>query len=470
MPSRLFFLFLAMAPLLAACGLETGEPSRTPAPPAPKPPLSRLAVTLDIPADQLARLFDNMTEYRIADLKDQPVNCGIGRCRLDLLATRRGQVTVKAEDGALTLHMPFAVTAEMNAPGSFSFLRAKGEGEGVADARASLSLTPELALQAKTDGRVTLDNGHLRLGPIVTNIAQIWNDNQEKLAKPIWRSLDKQISALPLRERVADLWATSFTPIRVGKTPLSWLVLRPESLDVAEPRIADGRIELALSIAARGQVVVQDQPPENPTAPLPRAGKLEQPSDDFAVAVPVMLSYGRAAELAMASLKKKPPRVAGFKLAFEGLRILPSGQDVVVGAKICVDPDWDRWGWLNACGMAWLRGAPRFDAADQSIRIVGLHYDGAGAGLMLRLVRMMMGARLADVLQSHLVFDETREIGRLKEQVTAALAEPRGARSHSVGAGNIFWRAVLHLDRDGISGEFFRDGEKSARNCRSRTS
>ena len=200
MPSRLFFLFLAMAPLLAACGLETGEPSRTPAPPAPKPPLSRLAVTLDIPADQLARLFDNMTEYRIADLKDQPVNCGIGRCRLDLLATRRGQVTVKAEDGALTLHMPFAVTAEMNAPGSFSFLRAKGEGEGVADARASLSLTPELALQAKTDGRVTLDNGHLRLGPIVTNIAQIWNDNQEKLAKPIWRSLDKQISALPLRD------------------------------------------------------------------------------------------------------------------------------------------------------------------------------------------------------------------------------------------------------------------------------
>ena len=141
-----------------------------------------------------------------------------------------------------------------------------------------------------------------------------------------------------------------------------------------------------------------------------------------------------------------------------------------MGAKICVDPDWDRWGWLNACGMAWLRGAPRFDAADQTIRIVGLHYDGAGAGLMLRLVRMMMGARLADALQSHLVFDETREIGRLKEQVTLALAEPRGARSHSVGACRHLLARRLYLDRDGISGEFFRDGEKSARNCRSRTS
>src|SRR4029077_19968055 len=116
----------------------------------------------------------------------------------------------------------------------------------------------------------------------------------------------------------------------------------------------------------------------------------------------------------------------GFKLTFDGLRILPSGQDVVVGANICADPDWDRWGWLKACGMAWLRGTPRFDPADQTIRIVGLHYDGAGAGLMLRVVRMMMGARLADALQSHLVFDESREIARLKDQVSAALAEPRG--------------------------------------------
>src|SRR5215469_16922227 len=108
MPRR-FFLLALVAPFLAGCGLATREPARTPAPPAPKPPLSRLAVTLDIPAEQLARLFDNMTEYRIADLKDQPVNCGIGRCRLDLLATRRGEVTARAEDGALRLHMPFAV-------------------------------------------------------------------------------------------------------------------------------------------------------------------------------------------------------------------------------------------------------------------------------------------------------------------------------------------------------------------------
>ena len=445
MPRRLTCLFVVMAPLLAACGLEAGEPVRTAAPPTPKPPLSRLAVTLDISAEQLARLFDNMTEYRIADLKDQPVNCGIGRCRLTLLATRQGEVSVRAENGALLLHMPFAVTAEMNAPGSFSFLHAKGEGEGMADARASLLLTPELALEAKTDGRVTLDSGHLRLGPIVTNIAQIWNDNQEKLAKPVWQSLGKQISALPLRARVADLWTTAFAPIRVGKTPLSWLVLRPESLDVAAPRIAGGKVELSLAIAARGQVVVQDQPPDNPVTPLPRAGKLDQTSDAFAVAMPVNLAYGRAAGLAMASLQKRPPRVAGFKLMFDGLRILPSGQDVVVGAQVCADPDWDRWGWLNTCGILWLRGAPHFNPADQTIRITGLHEDGAGGNLKLRLIKAMAGKRLAAALQSHLVFDEAREMARLKEQVTAALAEPRGrdlvlsAQVESFGAPNFTW-------------------------------
>ena len=460
---RLICLFALMAPFLAGCGLAEREPARTPAPPVPKPPLSRLAVTLDIPAEQLARLFDNMTEYRIADLKDQPVNCGIGRCKLDLVATRTGEVTVRAEDGALMLHMPFAVTADMNAPGSFSFLRAKGEGEGMADAKAILSLSPDLGLQAKTDGRVTLDNGHLRLGPIVTNIAQLWNDNQEKLAKPVWKSLDKQIAALPLRARVADLWAASFKPIRVGKAPASWLVLRPETLDVAEPRIADGRIELSLAIAARGQVVVQDQPPDNRAASLPRAGKLEQASDAFAVAVPVTLTYGQAAELAMTSLQKRPPHVVGFKLTFDGLRILPSGQDVVVGAHACADPDWDRWGWLDACGTIWLRGTPRFDPADQTIRIVGVHEDDAGGGLMLRLVKVVAGRRLADALQSHLVFDEARAIGRLKEQVMAALAEPRGQDLIISGQVDSFGAPSLTWTETGFLASLSATGKVSAR-------
>ena len=426
----------------------------------PAPPLSTFSASLTIPAAELARLLDKATATRIADLRDKDIRCSIGRCRLNLTASRTGAATVSAENGELGIRMPFTLHAEMATSGFLSFLHAKGDADGLAVARTDIAVRPDWTLGANTTGEVQLGNGHLRVGPVVTNVAQLWNDNEESLSRPLWHLLDAQIARIDVKSRIAALWARTFQPIRVGKAPLSWLVLTPESLGVSQPVIRDGAVSLSLGLAARGRVLVQDQAPQNLPTPLPRAISLSASSDQFSFAVPLVLPYGRASELAAASLGKKPPRLARMNLRFTKIQILPSGQDVVVGARFCADPDWDFLGWFASCGTVYLRGAPQFDSHNRTFRVARLHYDIASADLMLGAFHALAGERLSEALQSHLVFDEARQIDRLETEIATALAKPQGRDVTLSAKVESFRRTQLRLDGGRLCGDLLGQGTR----------
>jgi hypothetical protein len=459
---QLFFPLLAGASvLLTGCGFEAPPPTRSPAPVTPPVPVSTLSATLTVPSAQLARLMGNMTEYQIADLKNQPIKCGPLQCRLDLRATRTGALAVTLDHDALGIRMPFAANAALSTSGFLS-LHGQAEGQGLADAHSGVTVSSGLQLQSKTDGTVTLDNGQLRIGPLVTNIAQVWNENQESLSRPLWRSLDKQIGRVPLRSRIARVWTEAFTPIKFGKSPVSWLVLRPEALGISQPRLQDGRITLSLALSARARVVVQDGVPDNSPTPLPVAGILNTPSRGFSFNVPLVLPYEQASLLAMASLAKRPPKAGGMTVTFSRLQILPSGQDVVVATRFCADPSWDPLGWFASCGNVYLRGVPVFDPGPKTIRIDHLHYDVASANLMLIAVKALAGDELTVLLQSHLVFHEANQIDRLESQITQVLARPQGrdlslsAKVESFGTPAFTWTA------DGFLAVFSAKGQVDA--------
>jgi hypothetical protein len=432
--------------LLSGCGFEAPAPQRSPAPTAPPVPISTLSATLTVPQGQLARLLSNMTEYQIADLKNRPVKCGPLQCHLDLHADRTGPLAVTVENDTLGIRLPFAAKAALSTSGFLS-LHGQAEGQGLAVAHTSVTVSPGLQLHSNADGAVTLDNGHLRIGPLVTNIAQLWNDNQEAISRPLWRAMDKQIARLPLKPRVARLWADAFRPIKVGKSPVSWLALRPQTLGVSQPRLRDGAITLSLALSARAQVVVQDAMPDNAPTPLPAAHILDAPSRDFSFNVPLLLPYGQASQLALASLNRRPPKAAGMKVTFSRLQILPSGQDVVVATGFCADPSWDPFGWFASCGDVYLRGVPVFDPADRTIRVDRLHYDVASANLMLSALKSLAGDELTRLLETHLVFHEANQIDRLQNQITQVLARPQGrevsvsAKVESFGSPAFTWTA-----------------------------
>jgi len=449
----------AMMLVLAGCGFKAPEPARAPPPAAPEPPLSSLAVTLTLPARDVAEKLNAATADRLAHIRGQQVKCGIGRCRLNLDAVRTEPASIRASGDALEIALPFSVNAELSLPGSFSFVHAKANAMGLAETRTTATLDPDWRIRPHTTGSVQLGDSHLRIGPAVTNIRDVWNDNDEMLSKPLFKMMDAQI-ARSVREgpQIARLWAKAFAPIKVSKKPVAWLMLSPERLRVGRLTTQNGDFVLPLTVDSRARVIVQDDPPQIAPARLPPPAPLQSRDDRFVFIVPVLLPYDRAAALAMDSLRKKPLHLAGMSVRFEDLQILPSATDVIIAARFCADQSWDTFHWFSACGVGYLRGVPAFDAATSTIRIRNVHYDVATESVILGAIRALAGPGLGRELERRLVFHAAKDIGKLETQIAAALAKPQGRDLVVAGQVESFGPPSLSWTKDGFLASFSAQG------------
>ena len=457
------FLAFFFPLFLLGCGVEAPRPALTPPRDTPQPPLSTLSATLVVPQSRIADLINAESREQIADLKDQEIKCPFGRCRLDLLAVRTGAAEVSAENGQLAVKLPFRLNVGVKSSGFLSSLgKAQGDAQGLAIAATPLSLGPDWKLHSQLNGRIELDNAHLRIGPLVTNVAELWDQGGESLEKPIWRMLDTEISRIEVKPQIEALWTRAFTPIAIGKNPVSWLVLRPQSVALMQPAIAHGALTLSLALAARGEVLVQDQAPSNPSTSLPKASPLSEASNRFRVAVPFLLPYDRAEQLALSSLARNPSRVAGMKLVFSSLHILPSREDVVVEMRFCARPGWDITGWFGSCAHVYLRGAPAFDPVTRTMRVAGLHYDVASANAGLRIFRAVASAKIAGAIGHALIFDVSRQIAQEETQIRDQLAMPHG-KTFSISAHvESFGVPTFSWTKDGFLASFSATGTMDA--------
>jgi hypothetical protein len=437
---------------LGACGFEAPAPKRTPPPPTPAPPVSTLAASLRIPAAEIIAALNEKTKAQLAHIKNATVDCLITKCRLDLVATRTGPITGSAEGAGMRLTLPFDVDAHLDMKSSLFSTGGEAHAKGLANGVTQLALKPDWHVEAATDGDVQLSDAKLKLGPLKMSIAELWNHNQEHLSKPLFKALDKHlVSAIKIRAQAERLWQKMLKPIRVGKDPQSWLLLSPQRLRIAPLQSENGSLVIALAADVRARVVVGDPPPAPATPPkLPAPEPLATVSDSFTAAVPVSLSYGDAAKLAMARLEKHPIHAGNMQAKIDRLQVLPSGQDVVVEAHFCAAQPWDFTGIFDSCGDVYLRGVPAFDAKTGAIRIAHMHYDVASENLMLAIMRALAGDALGKALERDFVFDESREIAKLENNIKTAFAKPQGRGVQISGRIESFGPPSLAWTKDGF--------------------
>ena len=444
-------------PLLAAlfvglCGFQAPPPNRTPPPGTPTPPLSVVSATLKVPGDDIVSMLNERTRSQLARIDDQQVNCFIQKCQLDLVAVRSGDITGHATGAGMQLNLPFALHAHLEVNSKFLGNGGDATAQGQLSATTQLSLTPEWHVDSHTQGDVRLSNAKLRIGPLKMSVAQLWNGTEDKLSSAIFRTIDKRISAaFKLHGQVEHLWHKLHQPIKVGKDPESWLVLSPERLRITPLSTADGALVISLAAEVRGHVVVGQHPAVAETLPkLPAPQVLDAPSNRFEVSVPVTLSFADAARLAMQHLKKKPLRAGKVQVRIDKLQILPSGRDLVVAAQFCIPQAWDFTHLLDSCGQIYLRGTPTFDTKTATIRVSNVHYDIATENLMLRMIRALAGNELGKGLEQNLVFDESKQISKLKTDVAAALTKPQGRGIALTGKIDSFGEPKVSWTKDGF--------------------
>lgn len=444
-------LILVLSLLLAGCGFSAPVAKRTPAPPMPELPVSTVSATLTLPAEAIARELNRKTAEKIAEIHGQSIDCKITRCLVDLIATRTGSTSVTAENGDVSVTMPFAIDANIRAKALFMDLGARGQGSGVAHARAALAVQPNWSVVAHTSGDIKLSESRIAVGSMRVDLTDMLNRNSAQLSRPMFTALDRDIpKLLRLKPQMQKLWAQSFKPIRVGKKPLAWLLLQPQSIRFANPTTANDALSVALAIDGRARVVVTDTPPEPKPTPLPKLMPLRERGNAFHFTMPATLSYHEASRLAMQALAKNPVRIGnGMTVRFQQLAILPSGQDVVVQATFCVKQGWwDIFDWFDSCGTGYLRGVPVFDQKTETIRIAHVHYDVATEGVVLTVARAFEGDALGKQLEKRLVFAVGKEITKLRDSISKALARPQGrdvtisAEVQNFGAPTLAWTAT----------------------------
>jgi Domain of unknown function (DUF4403) len=455
---------LAIMLALAGCGRFTApEPARTPPPPAPAIPVSTLSASLSIPMDGLLKAVNTKTASEIANVKNSAFNCEIGKCTLDLVATRTGPITGAAQGGHISLTVPFHVDAQIRLKSLFK-AKAQTTAEGQARATTALGLGGDWRVSSHTQGSVELSNAEVKLGPLKMNLTDMLNHNEQHMTDPLFKMVDKRIAAeVKIKPQAEKLWAKAWDPIRVGKRPQAWLELTPQRVLVGQPIAANNAIVISLGVEAHAQVVLGDRPaPPATIPPLPPASRLGAPSNRFSFVVPVTLPYDQAAKLALARLTKKPPRISGATVKFDKLEILPSGQDVIVSTHFCVSQSWDRFGWFDSCGQGYLRGLPVFDAGSATIRIINVHYDVATEGAILSAMKFLAGDRLGQVLQQNLVFNVAGDLQKLDDEVKTALAKPQGKGVQIWGNIENFGTPTLTWTETGFLAIFPAQGTVSA--------
>jgi hypothetical protein len=441
--------------LLAGCGsvsqTSAPPPLLTAPPPAPPPPVSAVSATIVVPLTDVARIVNERTPQRFADLKNQKIKCGIGDCTTTLSAQRTGAIQVASKGTALTLAVPFALDADLALPGPLSMVHTGITAGGQLNAVAGLALGPDWQVRPNTGGAVQFANGRVKLGALNTDFTTIWNLNPELLSKPVLSMLDKQVgAAVVVKEPVAKLWAGVFAPIHLNTAPSTWLVLQPERIRVGLPTVQNNALTMGLGVDVRARLVASDERPNVTPTALPPPAPVNGPSNHFAVAVPVTLPYATAAKMALEAMQKNPPRAGTHTINVSKLEILPSGQDVVISATFCIAEKYDPTEALTACGSGYLRGVPQFDAATQTIRIANLRYDVLTQNWMLSVMRGLAGDDLGKAMEKAMQFKVAGQIKQVQTQVSAALAKPQGSVVQVSGQVQNFGPITLTWNKDGF--------------------
>jgi hypothetical protein len=452
---------VAIALLLAGCGFQAPAPKITPPAETPPAPTSTLDAELRLSTQDIEKFLNDKTAAQIARIDDKNVRCPLGKCRLDLIATRNGPITVSVEGNRLALSLPFNLDARIKLKAPFLQTSGEGHGTGRVTASSTFAIAPDWELHSNTQGTIDLSRADLRLGPITAELSGFLGDGTEDISRPIFKEVDKQMPKWAnLKKHLTKIWAKAHAPIHIGKKPETWLVLAPRHVFVATPHMEGNALVLALGVETQARVLIGAKPEVAPLPPLPSPEAMRaSPQRRFHLQVPALLPYNEALDLANRELEKHPIIVGGStRVNVTELQIIPSHDDVVVSARLCLIRNWDFIGWFDACGRGYLRGTPVFDGTTGVLRIANVSYDLGTANLLVGAWEQLAGSDFTHELEQRMVFDLSGQIAKLKEQVGTALANGSSGDLSVSGRMESFGAPELSWTKDGFIAAFTAEG------------
>jgi len=364
---------------LSAAAAEKPPLSPDQATPATTP--STISAVIEIGMPALTRAVERNVPRRLATFNDRMASCWhrriLGRqvnvgCEYSGYVERVGGIPLRAERGRITAATPLYGTVSARGTGRWtSRLQGNAKGELTLFASARPQLRPDwsVALDMSEGVRWTEEPTLTILGFRI-NIGRYVEPRVRSQLGRVQAIFDRNVRALDIRRNVELACQHAATPVQIVDSPAIWLQMKPESIAFSGISARNNMLEGSVQITGTTETIAGSEPPVPATAPLPSLGHDVSTPGQFAIVVPVTISYDL--------IRQKIQDVVAAHGQSSGLSVseatvYPSDGKIVAGVRLGAAGGGTIGG--NAGGdWIYLTATPQTDAATQTLRLTNFAF------------------------------------------------------------------------------------------------
>jgi len=154
------------------------------------------------------------------------------------------------------------------------------------DLRFKAKITPTIDWRLKTELYYTgLSDGlaeSANLGPLTLKPRSMIEGVMQPVQKLLAPIINTKVNeAVRLREKIAPLWQSAFTPVLVDKNFSAWLKLAPEKVVLGPLQTANNKLHFSVGLVTAAEITLGPKPAAVPARPLPAAQQLTAVDNQF---------------------------------------------------------------------------------------------------------------------------------------------------------------------------------------------
>lgn len=332
---------------------------------------------------------------------------GNGGLGTSLEVLRTGPAVITAANDFIYLALPVQVSFGYGMFTSVPLkteLRFKAKISPTADWR----LNTELYYTGLSDGLAET----LKLGPITLkprSMVEAATQPVQKLLAPIISN--KVNEAVKLREKIAPLWQSAFTPVLVDKNFSAWLKLAPEKVVLGQLQANNNKLHLSVGLVTAAEITLGPKPTAVPARPLPAAQQVTAVDNRFHIRLATDIIFDDFVTALNPFLLDKTFGEEK-KITIKSFRL--SGEEGKLVITLTTVGDFD--------GQLILIAKPVYNPQLNLLSFEEVDFDTKNAGFLIGVGSWLFSGTIRDTIKEKLNSSIVSELEKARMKATAALA------------------------------------------------
>jgi hypothetical protein len=381
-------LFIAILSTVSVCSAAGKDPA-----------LSVVNLGIDATTADLSRILNQSLQKEL-----YKGNGGLGT---SLEVLRTGPAVITAANDFIYLALPVQVSFGY---GMFTSVPLKTE------LRFKAKITPTADWRLKTELYYTgLSDGlaeTLSLGPITLkprSMVEAATQPVQKLLAPIISN--KVNEAVKLREKIAPLWQSAFTPVLVDKNFSAWLKLAPEKVVLGQLLAANNKLHLSVGLVTAAEITLGPKPTAVPARPLPAALQVSTVDNRFHIRLATDIIFDDFVTALNPFLLDKTFGEEK-KITIKSFRL--SGEEGKLVITLTTVGDFD--------GQLILIAKPVYNPQLNLLSFEEVDFDTKNAGFLIGVGSWLFSGTIRDTIKEKLNSSIVTELEKARLKASAALA------------------------------------------------